>query len=208
MARSKNPLFSQEASGDLAGIQFRRGTYGQVIGRRSITPALMTPAQCAQRGRLKLAHTAWTALADADRAAWNEFATYPETGRNAYIAAHTVLSKLALAPSDDPRFNIQLGRISNITAQWDLVFPTKILLKWSYDGAPTFRVLIYYYPTWSHRAAPKPSKLKYIASTIPGDLTIKIAPPFQPPITWIRLELRSIYTAKLSGSYLLHIEAP
>lgn len=208
MAKVKQPLFSQEAVGALGGIQFRRGTYGPIVSRRSVTPHLMTPAQTLQRSRLAHAHRAFDALTDAQREAWNAFATYPETGRNAYVRAYTILDKLGLTPATDPRTSTDIPRISNVTAAWYPPTAKRLMVTWTLDNAGSGRLLLYIYQTWSNRDYPKPAKLIYKANGFDYTPYIIHTLPYLSPRTWLRLELRSMYTGELYSSHLMHLDLP
>lgn len=81
MAKVKNPYLSISATGTLAGIlSAHRGADGQKMRSTQIrkfkagdkkTRSIGTPAQASQRRHMALAHEAWTALSDEERAAWN-----------------------------------------------------------------------------------------------------------------------------------------
>jgi hypothetical protein len=92
MARVKNPLLSQEAHGALAGIEYRTSTYGNIVGRRSITPARQTVRQLAHRALFTRASTAWRNLPTTTKQQWNKLAEAPLDGRTTYIAAYIRLA--------------------------------------------------------------------------------------------------------------------
>ena len=206
MAKAKNPLFSQEAYGPMGGILFRRGTYGAVISRTSGTPHLMTPAQTQQRARLAAAHKAYDALTDANREAWAAIATYPETGRNAYIRAYTVLTKVGFTPTPSPSLQPPAGHIYNPYYGPSPLPPGVNGVNWSYSGDAYNIVYLYILTTWSHRDTPKPSKLHFKDGTAAYHCHIDYLPSFHFPRTWFRLQLYSRYTGVLLDQALFHVD--
>lgn len=208
MARVKNPLFSEAATGQLGGLLFRNGTYGPIVSRRSITPSLMTPAQCAQRARLKLAHSAWNALTDDNRRAWDAIATYPATGRNTYIRAYTILNKLGYAPHASPNPAETPTAIAVKSAFIDVGPPVSVYAAWTDTGSITNMVLAYTYPTFSQRATPKPSKLIYTGFAQANVHSMLVFPKFLADLIWLRLDIVSPGTGKFFGSTLIRLERP
>ena len=77
MAKAKMPLFSVEASGALGGLEYKRGIYGNVVSRRSISSNRASQAQLANRAQFGRAQHYWTALTDIDVARWH--ALFPDS---------------------------------------------------------------------------------------------------------------------------------
>jgi hypothetical protein len=206
MATVKNPLFSEEAHGNMSGLEFRRGTYGHVVGRTSLPPHLRTPAQTVQRSRLKLAHTAWEALSESDKQAWSRFATDTITPRNAFIAAalrFATVGRILLPRPVDPAPATTISNVEVLT-----LFPSTpaIRLIWDYSGSPSNLVAAYVHMTYSNRLTPTPAKLVYSAS-IPPNLTPFYMPvPCTAPVAHVRLDIIDNNNGSLHGSYLSRFE--
>lgn len=205
MARAKNPLFSEQASGQMGGLLFRRGTYGPVVSRRSSAPHLMTPAQTAHRCLLAAAHRSFTALSESEQAAWGRYATPPETARNAYFRAYVIGAKMGVTPAlpADPSYEIGLFSVTSATAFAPPVLSSHF--EWDYSGSVSCRILFYALHTWSEREFPKPSKLVYAARVGANVLSADVALPFSCPVHWFRLELRGRYTGRLLQSRLIRL---
>jgi len=82
MARVKYGALITEIAGSIAGTTFQKNRYGFTIKQK---PTMVRPQRTSQLGRqqsMRALQTAWFALTDADRAAWNTYAaTYPRPTR-------------------------------------------------------------------------------------------------------------------------------
>lgn len=206
MAKLKNPLFSESAQGALGGLEYRNGTYGPIVGRRSITPHKMTSAQGLQRAMLKRAHYAWTWLTDADRAAWCAFATYPMTGRNAYVGAYCKLAPTGYTPTSRPSILTSYSRLYNAVISAIPGTPPTIYISYSISGSTAPLLLIYGLYTWSHRVNPNPRSYVYYGFFPSYTGNIFIAPPIAAPTSHIRLELVDTLNGKVVHSLRLTLK--
>ena len=206
MAKAKNPLFSQEAYGPMGGILFRRGTYGAVISRTSGAPHLMTPAQTKQRALLAAAHKAYDALTDQNREAWAAIATYPETGRNAYIRAYTRLQRARFTPQPSPQIDDSPQRITITDAFVDNQTLPSIWITWDHTPGTTQLIFAYALATYSHRAAPKPSKLIYAGHDQTGTGHMHVYPKHPAPVYWVRLDTISVGSGRILSRTLIKVE--
>ena len=203
MPKVQNPLLSTEAWGQLAGILYRRGTYGPIVSRRSISAVHRTPSQTMRRGTFASASSAWRNLSPASRLAWEGYATYPTTGRAKYIGNYIRLAPTGLKPPDFPTqqpptrlFDLQL------TIQGMPGRPA-YLVTWNWDGNPDCFVRIPLLQTWSSRNSPKPSKLTGDAWTDVTWRQLTDPIPYESPTLWVRVELVNYTTGDLIESHLL-----
>lgn len=206
MAKVQNPLLSQEAYGDLGGILFRRGTYGNICSRRSIASVSRTPSQTIARATFSLATSAWDALSVESKRAWEAYATYPTSGRAKYIGNWIRLAPTGLTPPDFPTkppptslFNVKAYILPGPPS--DVCY-----IIWDYTGSQDCFVRIPMLQTWSHRASPKPAKLKGSAWADVSWRTLTDTLPYEAPVLWVRVELVSYLTGDLLQSFLLEAE--
>ena len=189
----------------MGGILFRRGTYGAVISRTSGTPHLMTPHQTQQRARLAAAHKAYDALTDANREAWAAIATYPETGRNAYIRAYTRLQRAHFTPYPNPQIDDSPQRITITYAFLDDPMLPSIYITWSHTPGTSQLIFAYALATYSHRAAPKPSKLIFVGHSQTGANNMHVYPKHLAPVYWVRLDTISVQSGRVLSRALIKV---
>lgn len=163
MALVKSPLFSEEAHGALGGVEYRLCRGKNVVGRRSISTDLATPAQLQHRSLLKLAHDAWSALPLSDQAAWCQIAPPPLTGRNEYVArwirCHLILADPPI-PYPPPIHPSLIPDLNLVTAD---PASSELLLQWTSLYYPYCYVMFSALGTYSHRQNPTISKLRFRA---------------------------------------------
>ena len=202
MPRVVGPLLSEEATGALAGIMYRRGTYGQIVSRRSLSPNRQSRVQQIQQGLLKRAHTSYDTLTTAQKAAWALHAAAHETSRNAYIRAYTKLLRAGITPLTLPAPVDPAAEIHDVTLTYDPDVSPYVHVSWSYTGDPTAEIFYYVYSSYGHRSDEKSHK--HIIATHnalnygPRYLTTV---PIRPTI-YIRFEVVS----RNSGKTLMKVE--
>ena len=161
MAKVKAPLMSESASGTIGGLTFKQNGMGNIVGRRSITPALMTPVQLKQRAIFARVQHLWDNLDQKEKDAWGMMAVYPETARNRFIANTTRWLMLGIAGRPNPVPYQERDVITDVViSPWTKAPPT-IEFAYSYDGNFDSIGIFYTLATFSHRESPKPRKLIY-----------------------------------------------
>lgn len=206
MARVKNPLFSESASGDLGGLLYRPGTYGNVVSRRSVTPSLQTPAQTRKRAMFHAASLAWSALPDVTKAAWHAFAIPPMDGRSSFISGFCTLRTYSQIATPSPRHGPVVNFVTVLNAYKVGTSGRQFSITWSYSGAAGNRILIYWLGTWSKRTFPKPAKLKYngYGTLSSGGSTFYV--PYGAPRNWFRLNLVDTLSGRVLQEILVKVD--
>ncbi len=202
-AKLKNPLFSESAVGQIGGLLYRNGTYGPIVGRRSITPSLRTPAQAAHRAQLPIAHRAWEALTPQSQHAWNEYATYPATGRNTYIAAYIRLKYLTRPVPNQPTNPTLIGFLENFALTPNAGDPPSASLSWDNTVGSDTDIIFYAYGTYSNRTTPKPSKLLRVGHGNCTDFDATLAIKAKTTVLHLRLELVNPSSGDVATTILL-----
>ena len=161
MAKVKAPLFSEEARGALAGIEFRNNRSGNLVGRRSITPYKLTPKQAKHRTLLSTARTRWNALSQKDQDSWKRIATDLISPRTAFTRAWLLLSKSGFIPITHCGAPQPFDDIKNIIISVLPAPSNQILLQWSHTTGRRLQIQIFSAPSWSFTPTPTRSKLRY-----------------------------------------------
>jgi hypothetical protein len=210
MAKVKNPLFSEAASGALGGLQYSGNGYGNIVSRRSITPHLMTPLQTEARSRLKFAQSAWVALTDIEKAAWQAFATPPETGRNTFVAHWIRWQIMNLPGNPEPVHHTSYSRLENLSWLPSGIYPPSIELSYDYYGDGSAYLIYKTLATYSNRQSPTPAKM--LVSGVSGiDLPpYNFYPKVAAPVIHVRLEVIDNVNASIIETlqYRLEISWP
>jgi hypothetical protein len=208
MAKVKSPLLSLEAHGELGGVEYRQGIYGPMVGRRSIASMQATPLQLLHRSRLKLAHTAWLALFDSDRALWCAHATYPETGLNCFVGRWIKFTQAGFTPLTIPLPYIPQSPITNLIATVLVPGESQIALDWDYRALSEDLLLFYLYQSFSHRHSPTLSKMRYNSWNYSSTNFQYITPDTVTPVNHIRLDQVSLENGDVISRHLLHVLNP
>jgi len=206
MAKAKNPLFSEEASGALGGIQFSRNQYGNIVGRRSISPHVQTQRALTYRALLKLAHTAWADLTQTEKDKWSSLTPPPQTPRNFYVACylrrmnaqHTLPEP---APVDD-----LTATFSGFYLGLSTLDPLELGLGYSYSGGPQAIIIVHAYYSAKHLRYIKPDHYKFAGAGVAADEGVTWTPPFPCKHLHLKLELCHSYSARVAERVLLHYE--
>jgi hypothetical protein len=165
MAVVKSPLFSEEAHGPLGGIEYRTCRGRNVVGRRSISTALATPAQLQHRSLLKLAHAAWSRLPLSSQAAWDAIAPAPLTGRNEYVARWI---RCKISAADPPQPNppsLPIVLIDSITLNSATIDPPEIAIGITAADAANEMIMFFAHSTFSHRENPTIRQMTLVGYT-------------------------------------------
>jgi hypothetical protein len=188
VAKVKSPLMSQEAHGALGGIEFRTSTYGNIVGRRSITPNRRTPSQLSSRALLVAASKAWEAKSDTIKAMWDDCAGPLETGRTAYIASYIRLIPTNTAPYPLPALSVPISDISNFHVTSGLLNMGLATVQWDCPAPNSNLVIFRGIGTWSYRSSPQHSRMPIIGWSRDyagwGSITL----PAGCPIAHVRME--------------------
>lgn len=204
MAKLKLPCMCTEASGSLGGLEYKRNQYGNVVGRRSISTGLHTPAQLIVRSRLKFAHNAFSALSEQLKSAWEEFASPPKTGRNAFVGAYLKLATAGLAAPLDPRTPVTWSDPSDFNLSLPGGAPSWMKLAWITSIVGTDQLFVYSAALWGARTYVHPEQLKFKTSS---NLYVNFIVWFNEitsPRTVVRVEQINPFNGELRAATLLY----
>jgi len=188
MARVKAPLLSEEAHGNLGGIEYRTGHYGHMVGRRSIASRAPTKTALLVRSRLKLANAAWTALGDADRRAWDQYARLPLTGRNAYVGAYLRANGNPTNFPMEPMLPWSPDEFTNVNVVFFPGPPLIVSVTWDTDLSHITWGMVYAAATWRSGEIVTPSRWRYQFPADSSGGTANILFPFLAPYFHIKID--------------------
>jgi len=201
-------MMSVEAHGAISGIEFRQTRCGSVVGRKSTATYQSTPLQQLTRGRLIAAHRAWETLTDADRSAWNAHATHPTTGRNTYVSMWLRFTMAGVPPLLTPNSFVNADPLAGLTIITHIHVPQRIYLQKSPVVIYNDLLICYCYPTFSARALPTLSKMRYLFA-IPSNVPIYgHSVPINAPLYHVRIDQVSYQTADLISRHLFRVPNP
>ena len=202
------PMMSVEARGSISGVEFRVGPYGQVAGRKSTATYQSTPAQQQARGRLVLAHRAWEALTDANRAAWDSHATHPSTGRNTYVAMWTRFTQAEYEPIVAPTRETELDLLQDLRVSTDISFPNEVRVDWTPNPAAFTLLKFFLLSTYSGRSLPTLNQMRYESTALSFDDHRIMYPKIIAPVYHVRVDQYSLETGDRLSRHLFRILNP
>jgi len=153
---------SMEAHGALGGIEFRASTYGNIVGRRSISPHGRTPGQLTKRAVFAQAGKSWDGLSSRAKSQWADITPELMTPRGHYIGCFLrkwPLHEIPIYPAPEPIIWATLYDLS--LDYYNL--PDSVVLNFMADppGA-TSQINIYALQTFSRRSAPQHNRGKWV----------------------------------------------
>ena len=204
----KSPLMSLEAHGTLGGLEIRRGPYGSVCGRQSISTRLATPLQLQTRANLITAHRAWESLSDSDRHSWDQHATGVLTGRNTFVSMFLRFSTAGIAPIISPKRSAPVDPLRDLQLSYLIWWPDNFTITWTTLPAAQNLILFYTQSSFSRRQLPTLSKMKYQLTAYTSNEIINWITPYPAAIYHFRLDLVSRENGDLLGRHLLRLPNP
>jgi hypothetical protein len=199
MAKVKAPLFSESASGTIGGLTYKDNGYGAVVGRRSITPALLTPKQSAHRVSFTLAQHAWITLDENTKTAWNNLAMPPLTGRNLFVGRYSRWLDLELPGIPTPVIHSAETTIEIIRYFWESPGSNLIYMEFHNSGELNNIFTLYTLPTFSHRSTPTPSKMQLTGSIPAYTEEVFFVAKCYAPVCHIQYEIMDIVSGASYG---------
>lgn len=179
---------SQEAHGALGGIEFRTSTYGNIVGRRSITPHRRTQLQLTHRAQMSEAAAAWRALSREDQQKWEAIAKYPSTGRMTFIAGYLKLYKFQYPVNPQPIVNSEFDLPYDISIFKTFPAQKAIQIQWKCKTTHfTIANVSIQRTTSSRETPPKPRFLWHTWVYCPETLLL-IPLEYKAPYVWIQME--------------------
>jgi len=188
MAKAKMPLFSVEASGALGGLEYKRGIYGNVVGRRSISAHRSSPAQLDTRAKFGRAAHYWATLSDADRAQWNSILMSPRDLKAEVIACFLRFPWIEDYPvRPDPIASWDVG-FAWISVWWPPSVPGLFELEITTDGPAQCFGNFFTLPIPYVGAYCTPEQLKYQTYASPISTTTVLPPVAYTPALRLRID--------------------
>jgi hypothetical protein len=206
MAKAKNPLLSMEARGALGGIEFRASTYGNIVGRRSISPHGRSEYQLMRRAQFTAASTAWLALSPRVKSLWNSAAPQGSSGRSFFISGTMRLSLYTYPPdietpypdADNPLKNFRLTYV-------DPDYPG-FQVDWDTGPIPLCAVTLSVLATFSHRSAPTHARGTVLLTTDALVGAAFIRTEFKAPVVHVWASTIKYSTGELYETQLFRFE--
>lgn len=207
MAVVKSPLFAQEAHGALGGIEYRTGTYGNIVGRRSIGSQPSSPAQRDHRALFALATHRWSLLTADQQRAWDTVAIHPETGRNAWMryAVQNIHAEYGTQYTPIPPSPITF--VDDLTITQDAPGSLSYALTWTPSGTGWEYLNIYSHEEIPSRSSPTPSKFRLVNTAAIQSGNCWVHKTVAAMRLWVLIKQIDPGTGLVTANYLISTDA-
>lgn len=217
MARVKNPLFSEEAHGALDGIEFRTSRYGNIVGRRSMTPRRSTAGQQLVRQYLAWANHSWDQIeplgfrywypiTDARKAWWTERTPQGTTPRAFFCGRWARMRQCFYDLEEHPT---EIWTPTTFTIDqigWFYYPPWTIYALFSYVSGSECQVRMRIQPTNPSSKSPDPRKWRWAGSSFASGLYIEAQHYAPMPCYWVSIDALSLNDGCLFFSHIVKLE--